>query len=93
MADTPGSEEAATSPKEGTKEQRSRSFHIRIPTARQVGFALFGLMLAAGIAFYIGWCVAFHVCLDNGVYAIVVTLSLFGLSGMWLTLPARPRGA
>jgi hypothetical protein len=60
-------------------------------TARGVAFALFVALLALAAMFYAWWCLAFHVCVDNGLYAVVVTLAGFGLAGMWVTLPPRPR--
>ncbi|MDE1821127.1 MAG: hypothetical protein KGJ23_10400 [Euryarchaeota archaeon] len=56
-----------------------------------MGFGLFGLLVALAAAFYVWWGVAFGHWIDNGVYAIVSTLVAFGLAGMWLTLPPRPR--
>lgn len=70
-------------------EEKPSRLSFRLPTARQVGFGLFGLLFAAGIAFYLWWGLAFHVWIDNGVYAVVSTLTFFGLAGMWLTLPPR----
>lgn len=75
--------------KEGERTARKPRRPLRLPTARQVGFFLFSLLLVAGVVFYVWWCVAFRVCIDNGVYAIVVTLVGFGLAGMWITLPPR----
>lgn len=51
------------------------------------GFA--GLVVLA-VAFYVWWGVFFGVWVDNGVYAVVITLLLFGLAGMWLMLPNPP---
>jgi hypothetical protein len=62
-------------------------------TARGVAFALFALLLALAGVFYAWWCISFHVCVDNGVYAVVATLAGFGLAGMWLTLPPRTHTA
>lgn len=65
----------------------------KLPSARQMGFGLFGLLVAAAIAFYVAWGISFHVWIDNGMYAIVATLAGFGLAGMWLTLPPRRASA
>lgn len=74
------------------KGRPKRSFASRLPSARQVGFFLFGLMVAAAGAFWVWWGISFGVWIDNGIYAIVVTLAGFGLAGMLLTLPPRHRG-
>jgi hypothetical protein len=74
-----GSSPAAKTPREP----------MNLPSARQVAFGLFALLLALAAVFYVWWCWQFHVCVDNGVYAIVVTLAGFGLAGMWITLPPR----
>jgi hypothetical protein len=60
---------------------------------RRVEFGGFVALLAAGIAFYLWWGLAFGVWLDNGVYAVTITLVLFGLAGMWLVTPNPPRPA
>ncbi len=65
----------------------------KLPSARQIGFGLFGLLVAGAIAFYVAWGLSFHVWIDNGMYAIVSTLAGFGLAGMWLTLPPRRASA
>lgn len=93
MADEPSSSEGSKTSGKGEPAKPKRSFASRLPSARQVGFVLFGFMAALGVAFWAAWCYAFHVCIDNGVYAVVVTLGAFGLAGMWLTLPVRSRGA
>jgi hypothetical protein len=62
-------------------------------TARQVTFWGFAALLVAGVAFYVWWGVAFGVWIDNGVYAVTITLLLFGLAGMWLVLPNPPAPA
>jgi hypothetical protein len=60
------------------------------PLPRQIAFGLFALLLAMGIAFYLWWGLSFGVWIDNGVYAVVSTLVLFGLAGMWLVMPEAP---
>lgn len=54
---------------------------------RRVEFAGFGALLVLAVVFYLWWGLTFGVWLDNGVYAVVVTLALFGLAGMWLVTP------
>src|SRR5208282_2439284 len=50
-----------------------------------------GLVLA--VLFYAWWGFSFGVWIDNGVYAVVITLLLFGLAGMWLMMPNPPAPA
>jgi len=57
---------------------------------RRAEFFGFGALAIAGIAFYVWWGLSFGVWIDNGVYAVVVVLVLFGLAGMWLVLPNPP---
>lgn len=47
-------------------------------------------MVVLAVAFYVWWGVTFGVWIDNGVYAVTITLLLFGLAGMWLVLPNPP---
>jgi uncharacterized membrane protein len=54
------------------------------------GFA--GLVILA-VVFYVGWGLSYGVWIDNGVYAVTITLLLFGLAGMWLMLPNPPTPA
>lgn len=54
---------------------------------RRVLFWLFAALLILAGVFWVWWGFTFGVWLDNGVYAVVVTLALFGLSGMWLVAP------
>lgn len=58
--------------------------------SRRVSFWAFAALLIMGVAFYVWWGVAFGVWIDNGVYAVTITLLLFGLAGMWLVLPNPP---
>lgn len=82
-------------PATGTKKSRTKAraagpkWQISLPSARQVGFGLFGLLVGLALAFYLWWGISFGVWIDNGIYAIVLTLTAFGLAGMWLTLPPR----
>lgn len=59
-------------------------------TTRQVSFWGFATLVVVGVAFYVWWGLSFGVWLDNGVYAVTITLLLFGLAGMWLMLPNPP---
>ncbi len=61
--------------------------------ARRATFWGFASLVVLAAAFYVWWGVAFGVWLDNGVYAVVITLLLFGLAGMWLVLPNPPAPA
>lgn len=58
--------------------------------ARRVTFGGFASLVVLAVAFYVWWGVAFGVWIDNGVYAVAITLLLFGLAGMWLVLPNPP---
>ncbi len=74
-------------------EPESRPAAVRIremPLARRAVFAGFATLVVLGAAFYIWWGMAFGVWIDNGVYAVFITLVLFGLAGMWLVLPEPP---
>lgn len=62
-------------------------------TARKATFWGFALLVVLAVAFYVWWGVAYSAWLDNGVYAFVITLLLFGLAGMWLVLPNPPSPA
>ncbi|MGA8302908.1 MAG: hypothetical protein WA691_05615 [Thermoplasmata archaeon] len=57
---------------------------------RRVSFWGFAALVVLAVGFYVWWGVAFGVWIDNGVYAVVITLLLFGLAGMWLVLPNPP---
>lgn len=67
-----------------------RSALQEMSTARKATFWGFAALLMAGIAFYVWWGLAFGVWIDNGVYAVTVTLIGFGLAGMWLVTPNPP---
>ena len=64
-----------------------------MPLPRKVTFWGFAGLVMLGVAFYLWWGLAFGVWIDNGVYAVTITLLLFGLSGMWLVLPNPPAPA
>jgi hypothetical protein len=57
---------------------------------RKVSFWGFATLVVLAVAFYVWWGLAFGVWIDNGVYAVTITLLLFGLAGMWLVLPNPP---
>jgi type VI protein secretion system component VasF len=59
-------------------------------TSRRASFWGFAALVVLAVAFYVWWGVSFGVWIDNGVYAVVITLLLFGLAGMWLVLPNPP---
>lgn len=57
---------------------------------RRVAFWGFASLVVMAVAFYLWWGLTFDVWIDNGVYAVTITLLLFGLAGMWLVLPNPP---
>ncbi|HYA10814.1 MAG TPA: hypothetical protein VEH10_03985 [Thermoplasmata archaeon] len=57
---------------------------------RTVSFWGFATLVVLAVAFYLWWGLEFGVWIDNGVYAVTITLLLFGLAGMWLVLPNPP---
>jgi hypothetical protein len=57
---------------------------------RRLSFWAFASLVVLAVAFYVAWGVSFGIWLDNGVYAVAITLLLFGLAGMWLVLPNPP---
>jgi hypothetical protein len=57
---------------------------------RKVTFWGFASLVVAAVAFYVWWGTFYGVWIDNGVYAVFITLLLFGLAGMWLVLPNPP---
>lgn len=61
--------------------------------SRRLSFWGFASLVVLAVAFYVWWGTAFGVWIDNGVYAVVITLLLFGLAGMWLVLPNPPVSA
>jgi hypothetical protein len=60
---------------------------------RQVTFWGFASLVVLAVLFFVAWGLNFGVWLDNGVYAVTITLLLFGLAGMWLMLPNPPTPA
>jgi len=61
-----------------------------MPFARTVTFFGFAALVVLAVVFYLWWGLSFGVWVDNGVYAVVIVLLLFGLAGMWLVLPNPP---
>jgi hypothetical protein len=66
----------------------SRFREMSLP--RKVSFWGFASLVVAAVAFYVWWGTFYGVWIDNGVYAVFITLLLFGLAGMWLMLPNPP---
>jgi type VI protein secretion system component VasF len=62
----------------------------QMPLTRQVMFWGFAGLAVLAVVFFFGWGLTFGVWFDNGVYAVTITLLLFGLAGMWLMLPDPP---
>jgi hypothetical protein len=61
-----------------------------LPLHRQVTFWAFASLVVLAVLFFVWWGLSFGVWIDNGVYAVTITLLLFGLAGMWLILPNPP---
>lgn len=61
-----------------------------MPVPRRVAFWGFAALVILAGVFYLWWGLSFDVWLDNGVYAVVISLLLFGLAGMWLVAPTPP---
>ena len=74
------------------EEEAATSF-ASMPLYRQIGFWLFAGLIVLAAAFYLWWGFSYGVWLDNGIYAVVITLVLFGLAGMWLQMPDPPQVA
>jgi len=62
----------------------------QMPLARTVSFFGFAALVVLAVVFYLWWGLSYGVWIDNGVYAVVIVLLLFGLAGMWLILPNPP---
>lgn len=62
----------------------------RLPTVQELGLIAFGGLIVLAVVFYLSWGLFFGVWIDNGVYAVVVTLLLFGIAGLWLFWPEPP---
>ncbi len=63
------------------------SVRFRWPTVQQLALGGFGALIVLAVVFYLWWGFTFGVWIDNGVYAVVITLLLFGLAGLWLVWP------
>jgi hypothetical protein len=61
-----------------------------LPTTQELGLVGFGALIVLAAVFYLWWGLFYGVWADNGVYAVVITLLLFGLAGMWLFWPEPP---
>jgi type VI protein secretion system component VasF len=64
-----------------------------LPLHRQLVFYGFAALMVLAVVFYVWWGLSYRVWFDNGVYAVVITLLLFGLAGMWLMMPNPPAPA
>jgi len=62
-------------------------------TPRKATFGAFATLVILAGAFYVWWGLSYGVWIDNGVYAVVITLLGFGLAGMWLVMPNPPAPA
>lgn len=62
----------------------------RLPTTQELGLVGFGALIVLAVVFYLSWGLFFGVWIDNGVYAVVVTMLLFGVAGLWLFWPEAP---
>jgi len=82
---------AADSPQATDADQPSSRRPMSLP--RSVSFWGFASLVVLAVAFYLWWGLEFGVWIDNGVYAVTITLLLFGLAGMWLVLPNPPAPA
>jgi hypothetical protein len=60
----------------------------RWPTLQQLEIAGFMALIVLAVVFYLWWGLSFGVWIDNGVYAVVITLLLFGVAGLWLVWPS-----
>jgi hypothetical protein len=60
---------------------------------QQLSFWGFATLVVFAVLFFVGWGLNYGVWIDNGVYAVTITLLLFGLAGMWLVLPNPPAPA
>ena len=62
-------------------------------TAQRWMFWGFAGLVVLAVVFFLGWGLSYGVWIDNGVYAVTITLLLFGLAGMWLMMPNPPTPA
>ncbi|HZY70910.1 MAG TPA: hypothetical protein VFF67_08060 [Thermoplasmata archaeon] len=75
---------------ETTTAERPAPPRPRWSLVRRVEFFGFAALALLGLVFYLWWGFSFGVWIDNGVYAVVSVLVLFGLAGMWLVMPNAP---
>jgi hypothetical protein len=61
-----------------------------LPSLQTLGLWGFGALIVLAVVFYLWWGLSYGVWVDNGVYAVVITLLLFGLAGLWLFWPEPP---
>ena len=59
----------------------------RLPSLQELGLVGFGALIVLAVVFYLWWGLVYGVWVDNGVYAVVITLLLFGVAGLWLFWP------
>ncbi|MGC2289914.1 MAG: hypothetical protein WA688_08675 [Thermoplasmata archaeon] len=59
-------------------------------TVQTLGLWGFGALVVLAVVFYLWWGLSYGVWVDNGVYAVVITLLLFGVAGLWLFWPEPP---
>lgn len=62
----------------------------RRPSVQTLGLWGFGALVVLAVVFYLWWGLSYGVWVDNGVYAVVITLLLFGIAGLWLFWPEPP---
>jgi hypothetical protein len=60
------------------------------PALQTLGLWGFGALVVLAVVFYLWWGLSYGVWVDNGVYAVVITLLLFGVAGLWLFWPEPP---
>ena len=74
-----------------TDEKEGIGTRLKGIAASEVEFALCVVLLILGIVFYLWWGFSYGGWLDNGVYAVTITMVLFGLAGMLVTAPRAPQ--
>jgi type VI protein secretion system component VasF len=78
----------------GRPEEAPEPLRIRdMSLPRRLTFWGFASLVVLAVLFYAWWGFSFGVWIDNGVYAVVITLLGFGLAGMWLVMPNPPSPA
>ena len=79
----------ATGEAEETMVGPARSV-AELPLQRRLQFWGAAALVVLAAVFYVGWGLVYGGWLDNGVYAVSIVLLMFGLVGMWLTMPNPP---